>query len=244
MEESSYVVNHQEAKQKSGIPMKTFLGFLLGLILLLGVGYAATKMISSEEAAETGSETVIIWLKSSIDGDVLTDDELDEVSWQLRSNLERNPLIRDFSYIDKDETVIEILQYSKGSPLIRENMSTDVVPTSFIVIPDEEGVSYAEAIADSVERPGVDSVQIAKNRDDLERIRQIWLERAILFGSDYQPQLVDEYKVENKEDTDNSSAVYIAIISALVGSIVSATATYFVLKKKVQRNQNELLYTQ
>ncbi len=139
------VINNTESRR---LRLDIFLYASLGMwfVVLSAVGiFVLAKNLDEVETIEQGS--AVVWLPANepefsygkVQDDSFTDDQIDQIQRTIAAQLDNNPLVKEFRYIDKDESQAQLEQYFVESPEIIDLIgSTNMAPTSFVVTPQNE----------------------------------------------------------------------------------------------------------
>lgn len=80
----------------------------------------------------------------------------------VRTSLDENPLVDDFSFVDKDATFEEFKELFRDSPAILESVTPENMPPSYRVVPSTDDPDTISALGDTFQgRPGVLEVAFA-----------------------------------------------------------------------------------
>lgn len=119
----------------------------------LGGGLLVREAVKSATSRWQGDIEFIVFMNA--DATAAQDDA-------IRSRLTNNPEIADFTYVDQQAAFEEFQELFEDSPDLIENVTVDVLPPSYRVVPLNSDADVIEALADQFRsQPGVRRVVLA-----------------------------------------------------------------------------------
>jgi cell division transport system permease protein len=150
--------------RETGASLRRNLTLTLASLLTVGVSLA---LVGFSLLVQSGAGNLLYQWRNGVELIVFMTpdakpDQLDAVKAALAPG--ENALVKSYRFVDKPEALEEIKRLFPDNPGLLETSSTDIVPTSFRVVPKSADDSVINALTNQFRTlPGVSSVQSAKD---------------------------------------------------------------------------------